>query len=247
MRSRTRHLALLTLALALTAALPAAPAAARTPSATARVLQCSTGLTAADRLAVFRGAARRVAGTDRMWIKFKLQERTPGARFRSITAPGLSVWRRSRSGVRRFAVRQRVLALGEGAAYRVAVYFRWYDADGNLLRRARRISPACRQDGELPDLQVSRVGGRPVNGTFRYAVDVVNRGSAASAATTLALSVDGDVVDTPALGPLAPGETIRLFVNGPACDGSVKARVDPGDVVAEADERNNSRVVACPL
>ena len=234
------------MALALTAALPAAPAAARS-AATARVVECSTGPTAAERLAVFRGAARRVAGTDRMWIKFKLQERTPGARFRTITAPGLSVWRKSRSGVRRFAVRQRVLALGEGAEYRVAVHFRWYDAEGNLLRRARRVSPACRQEGDLPDLQVARIGGRPVNGTFRYAVDVVNRGSAASAATSLALSVDGDMVDTPALGPLAPGETVRLFVNGPACDGSVKARVDPGDLVAEADERDNARVVACPL
>lgn len=242
-----RHLALLTLALALMAALPAAPAAARSPAATARLVACSTGLTAADRLAVFRGAARRVAGTDRMWIKFKLQERTPGARYRTITAPGLSAWRKSRSGVRRFAVRQRVLALGKGAAYRVAVYFRWYDADGNLLRRARRRSRACRQDGELPNLRVARVGGRPMNGTFRYAVDVVNRGRAASAPTKLALSVDGDLVDTPALGPLAPGGTIRLFVNGPACDGSAKARVDPGDMVAEADERDNSRVVACPL
>lgn len=242
-----RHLALLTLALALTAALPPAPAAARHLAATARVVECSTGLTAADRLAVFRGAARRVAGTDRMWIKFRLQERTPGTRFRAVRAPGLSVWRRSRSGVRRFAVRQRVLALGEGATYRVAVYFRWYDAGGNLLRRARRLSPACRQHGDLPNLRVARVGGRPLNGTFRYAVDVVNRGSAASAATTLALSVDGDLVDTPAVGPLAPGESVRLFVNGPACNRSVKARVDPGDVVAEAGERDNARVVACPL
>lgn len=241
-----RHLALLTLALALTAAVPAAPAAKRKPLATAKVVECLKGVTPAERLAVFRAAARRVAGTDRMWIKFKLQERTGAGRFRAVAAPGVGVWRKSRSGVRRFAIRQRVLALGEGAAYRVAVQFRWYDSDGELLRGARRLSPACRQAGALPNLRVTRVGGRLVNGTFRYAVDVVNRGRAASIPTTLALSVDGGVVDTPVLGALAAGETRRMFVNGPACTGSVTAQVDPGDVVAEANERDNSRTVACP-
>ena len=242
-----RHLALLALALALTAAVPAAPAAKRKPLATAKVAECSKGPTAALRYAVFRGSARRVGGADRMWIKFKLQERAGAGRFRTVAAPGLGVWRKSRSGVRRFAVRQRVLALGEGAAYRVAVQFRWYDADGELLRRTRRLSRPCRQPGALPNLRVTRVGGRRVNGTVRYAVDVINRGRAASAPTTLALSVDGDVVDTPVFGSLAAGETRRVFVNGPACVGSVKAQIDPADAVAEASESDNTRTVACPV
>jgi len=241
-----RHLVLLTLALALTAAVPAAPAAKRKPLASAKVVECSKGITAAERVAVFRAAARKVARTDRMWIKFKLQERIGDARFRAVAAPGVGVWRRSRSGVRRFAVRQRVLALGEGASYRVAVHFRWYNADGELLRRARRLSPACKQAGALPNLRVTRVGGERVNGTVRYAMDVFNRGRAASGATTISLSVDGDVVDTPVLGPLAAGETRRVFVNGPPCTGSVTAEVDPGNRVAEANERDNSRTIPCP-
>ena len=241
-----RHLALLTLALALTAAAPAAPAAKRKPLATAKVAECSKGITSAERLAVFRAAARRVAGTDRMWIKFKLQERAGGERFRAVAAPGLGVWRKSRSGVRRFAIRQRVLALGEGATYRAAVHFRWYDADGKLLRGARRLSPVCRQAGSLPNLRVTGVSGRLLSGTFRYGVDVVNRGRAGSAPTTLAFSVDGDVVDTPAVGALAAGEARRVFVNGPACSESVTTEVDPGDVVAEANELDNSRKAACP-
>ncbi len=247
MRLRIRHLALITLALALTAAVPAAPAAKRKPLATAKVVQCSKGATPAVRYAVFRAAARRVAGTDRMWVKFKLQERAGGGRFRTVVAPGLGVWRKSRSGVRGFAMRQRVLALGEGASYRVAVHFRWYDADGDVLRRARRLSRTCRQGGLLPNLRVTRVGGRRVNGTVRYAVDVLNRGRAPSAPTMLALSVDGDVVDTPGFGALAPGETRRVFVNGPACTRSVKAQIDPTDVVAEGNERDNSRSVPCPV
>jgi subtilase family serine protease len=126
------------------------------------------------------------------------------------------------------------------------VQFRWYDADGQLLRRTRRLSPACKQAGALPNLRVTRIGGRVVNGTVRYAVDVANRGRAASTPTTLALSVDGAVVDTPVLGVLAAGEKRRMFVNGPACTRSVTARVDPGDVVAEANERDNSRTAGCP-
>jgi len=246
MRLRMRHLALLTLALALTAPATAAPAAKR-PLATAKVVQCSKGATPALRYAVFRAAARRVAGTDRMWIKFKLQERVGAGRFRTVAAPGLGVWRKSRSGVRRFGVRQRVLELAEGASYRVAVQYRWYDDAGEVLRRARRISPGCRQGGVLPNLRVTRVGARRVNGTVRYAVDVFNRGRAASKPTTLALSVDGDVVDTPAFGALAAGETRRVFVNGPACTSRIRATIDPDDLVAEGNERDNSRSVACPV
>ena len=246
MRMRMPHLALLTIAVALTAAVPAAPAAKRKPLATAKVVQCEKGLTPAARYAVFRGASRRVRGTERMWIKIKLQERVGGARWRTTAAPGLGVWRKSRSGVRRFALRQRVLALGEGRSYRVAVQFRWYDADDEVIRRARRTSPVCRQAGALPNLRVTRVGGRLVAGTVRYAVDVLNRGRAASSPTTVAFSVDGDVVDTPAIGALASGETRRVFVNGPPCTGSVKAVVDPGDLVAEGNERDNVRTATCP-
>ena len=246
-RLRMRHLPVLTLALALTAAGPAAPAAKRKPLATAKVVECATGLTVVDRFAVFRGGARRVAGTERMWMRFTLQERAGGGRFRRVLAPGLGVWRKSRSGVRRFAVRQRVLALAEGASYRVAVHFRWYDEDGEVLRRARRRSPACRQAGTLPNLRVARIGGRRTGTTTTYAIDVVNRGRAASTSTALALGVDGDTVDTPVVGPLAPGEIRRIFVNGPPCTGSVTATVDPADTVREGDERDNVRSTICPV
>lgn len=246
MRLRMRHLAVLTLALALTAAAPAAPAAKRKPLVTAKVVECSTGLALADRFAVFRGSAKRVAGTDRMRMRFTLQERAGRGPYRRVLTPGLGVWRKSRPGVRRFAVRQRVLALGAGASYRVVVHFRWYDEDGEVLRRARRRSSACRQPGALPNLRVARIGGRRAGATATYAVDVVNRGLVPSTGTTLALSVDGDSVDTPAIGPLAAGETRRVFVNGPSCMRSVTATVDPARMVRESDERDNARTVACP-
>ena len=242
MRPRMRHLAPIALPLALTAATPAAAGTL----ATAKVVQCSTGQSPAKRLAVFRGAARPAAATDRMWIKFTLQESSGGSRFRAVAAPGLGVWRKSRSGVQRFAIRQRVLALAHGASYRVAVRYRWYTADGELIHRARRISRACTQPGALPNLRVTRIGGRVVNGTFRYAIDVVNRGRASSGPTTVRLSVDGDVVDAPAVPALAPGKARRVSVNGPSCTGAVSAMVDPAHLVREGNEGDNVFNTGCP-
>ena len=242
MRARPRYLASIALALALTAAAPAAAS----PLATAKVVQCSTGLTPAERVAVFRAGARRVAGAERMWIKFTLQERSGGGPFRAVAAPGLGVWRKSRSGVGRFAIRQRVLALVPGASYRVAVRYRWYTAEGELIRRARRLSPPCTHPGALPNLRVTRIGGRVVNGTFRYAIEVFNRGRASSGSTTVRLTVDGDVVDTPAVPALAPGETTRVFVNGPECTATVSVLVDPAHLVREGNEGDNVLNTGCP-
>ncbi len=246
MRPRMRHLAALTLVAALTAAVPPAPAAKRKPVTTVRVVECQKGTTVAERRATFRGAMRRVRGTERMWMKFLLQERVGGLRFRTVKAPGLGVWRKSRAGVRRFAVRQRVLALGEGAAYRVTVQYRWYDEDGELVRRARGRSRPCTQPGTLPNLRVARIFPRTSpDGTVQYLVDVVNRGRVVSTPTTLALTVDGDLIDTPFVGPLAPREARRVVVTGPGCSVSVAAKADPADSVRESNEADNTRVLAC--
>lgn len=246
MRPRMRHLAALTLVAALTAAVPAAPAAKRKPVTSVRVVKCAKGPTVAERRAIFRGAMRRVRGSERMWMKFRLQERVGGPRFRTVKAPGLGVWRKSRAGVRKFAVRQRVLALGEGAAYRVAVQYRWYDGDGELVRRERRRSRPCTQPGLLPNLRVVRIVPRTTpNGTVQYLVDVLNRGRVPSTATTVALTVDGDLIDTPALGPLAPREIRRVVVTGPGCSTLVAAKVDPADTVRESNEADNTRALAC--
>ena len=178
-------------------------------------------------------------------IKFTLQERAGAAGSARSRRPGLGVWRKSRSGVRRFAVRQRVLELGEGASYRVAVQFRWYDEDGELLRRARRLSPACRQAGALPNLRVTRVGGRRVNGTVRYAVDVFNRGRAASSAHHARAQRRRRRGRHPGVRRARGGRDPPRVRERPACTGSVKAQVDPGDVVRRG-QRARQLAHACP-
>jgi hypothetical protein len=97
---------------------------------------------------------RRVPRSETMGMRFELQERVAHRDFERVRAPGLSVWRKSMSGVKRFVHRQEVLALAEGSEYRARVRFRWYDADGNAVKQAVRRSASCRQEGDLPNLVI---------------------------------------------------------------------------------------------
>lgn len=240
----------LAVALTAAAAVLAAPAGSAAPApADVRVADCSRGSLPADRSASFRGAMRRLPGTDHMAMKFSLQERTGGGRYLTLRAPGLGVWRTSDPGVARFVHRQRVLELATAARYRVRVSFRWYDADGELLRRATRRSGDCRQRGRLPDLRVTRVTAQRLDGALgatRYVLWVANDGRARSEASEVQLAVDGATVDTPAVEPLRPGQRRRVFVTGPDCVAAVRAEVDPDDALRESGERNNVRDAACP-
>ncbi len=220
------------------------------PLASAGVAECTRGPASENRLAVFRGAMRRLPATDRMWMRFRLQERVGAGDFRTVKAPGLGSWHKSRPSVGRFAYRQRVLALAEGSSYRTIVSFRWYAASGELVRQTRRRSPPCRQPGLLSNLVVTRIGGgRPaegVPGSYRYAVHVSNRGQVVAASFGVSLAVDGGTVDTLAVNALAPGESRRLFFSGPVCAGNVTAVADPEDAVREVSERDNTLSSPCP-
>jgi hypothetical protein len=248
---------ILTLTAAL-AALPPAGAAAmagtgeRTArfdvaSASVRVVECVRGPVPEDRLAVFRGAMRNMPGAERMWMRFKLQERVGAGRFRTVKAPGIGVWHRSRPGVRRFAYRQRILALAEGSAYRAVVSFRWYAVDGELLRQTKRRSPACRQPGLLPNLRVTRIAGpEPIlSGAYRYSVSVANRGPVAAEGFGVSLVVDGGVVGTRTVSALAPGDSRRLVFTGPRCTSTMSAVADLGDAVREVTEQDNVLNSSC--
>lgn len=229
-------------------ALPSTGDAAVRPLALVQVVECARGPAATDRHATFRATMRRVAGAKRMAMRISLQERVGDAGFRTVRAPGLGTWRKSYPGVRRFSHRQRVLALAEGSSYRAVVSFRWYDDEGELVRRTRRRSKPCGQPGLLPNLGILRIGGgEPLAGAPRsYRVRVVNRGRARAPRFTATLGVDGGVLDTQSMAPLAPGEVRQLSFTGPACEASVTARVDPEDAVREGSEKDNVLTAPCP-
>ncbi|MFH9765253.1 CARDB domain-containing protein [Streptomyces microflavus] len=105
-----------------------------------------------------------------------------------------------------------------------------------------------------PDLTVSALSWSPsapsetdtitVQGTVR------NIGTAASAATTVNVSLGGVVVGSAPVGPLAAGASAPVSVQvGKRPQGSytVSALVDPTDTIIESDNTNNSRTTASPL
>ncbi len=226
----------------------AGASSAGAPLAGVRLAECLKGSEPDQRSVQFRGAMRQIPASQTMWMRFRLLERVGDAEFESVRAPGLGVWRKSRPDVRRFVHRQEVLELAESADYRARVKFRWYDAEGELVKRVTRRSGVCRQGGELPNLVVRRiriaqVGGSPA--IHRYELRIANVGGAASELTEISLAVDGVGVDKVPIGPLEPGERRPIYVTGPACVRSVRAKADPSDSVIESSEYDNVLRAPC--
>ncbi|MFD3972200.1 CARDB domain-containing protein [Streptomyces cyaneofuscatus] len=105
-----------------------------------------------------------------------------------------------------------------------------------------------------PDLTVSALSWSPsapsetdnitIQGTVR------NIGTAASAATTVNVSLGGVVVGSAPVGALAAGASAPVSVavgKRPQGSYTVSALVDPTDTIIESDNTNNSRTTASPL
>jgi hypothetical protein len=230
-------------------AAPPVEAAAGPVLTSAKITECRRGVTADERQSTFRAGMVKVRGASRMSVRFTLEESVAGARYKPVGGPGLGVWRMSRSGVGKFAYRQRVKALAEGSAYRVKVQYRWHRRSGSVFKTAQRRSKACRQTDPLPNLRVQRIAGRAVEDApakVRYAVSVINRGAAAAPASRVLLWVDGAVAGRVTVAPLASGQVTRVFLTGPSCKTGVGAQADPDLVVRESDETDNVRAAECP-
>ena len=129
--------------IALTCLALLAPAAASASApASARKLHCGaaagTRLPAAD----FEGRMQAVSGTQRMSMRFEIQERIGKSPWSRAKSPALR-WRRSAAGVRQFSFVQRVENLRLEGDYRVRVEFRWMGRGGRVLRSASRSSDSC--------------------------------------------------------------------------------------------------------
>ena len=234
----------------------AAPATARAASVHEIVVsKCKTGPRAGDRFATFKATIRSVSGTAHMAVRFKLLARTAGSgsgpgsgsgSSQSVAGSKFAVWHRSHSGVARYVYSQTVKRLKPGTAYRMRVKFRWYDADGNVIKQATRVSPACVQDGPRPNLRVSAVSAfpGPAPGTAIYAVSVANPGGGPADSFTIALFVDGALADSRTIDGLEPGESATIDLNGPSCR-RMSAVADSEGAVAETNEDDNALVSSC--
>jgi len=232
--------------LALALAAPGqAQAAFKLPSS--KVLECKSGDSTESRSATFMGRMRSIPATDRMLMRFTLMERFGDEKLHPVKLPELKAWHSSKPGIRDFRYRQTVTALQGGGEYRMSIDFRWLDADGNLLRKSRRVSGACRQGGELANLKVGIPTASPgQEGTGVYVVPVTNDGKATARDIAVELFVDGAAANVSHIDSIAPGETRTVRFNGPACKSRLRMVVDPADAVKERLESDNTTTVRCP-
>jgi hypothetical protein len=228
---------------ALAAARQQPPLDAAIPLAAVKVSSCSR----LDHTAAFYGRMQRLTGAERMAMRFTLLERGDDQRFAPLRAPALARWRRSKPGVRAFGYRQRVRGLTDGSLYRMQVDFRWYDEEGEVVRRTRRRSGTCSQAGSLPNLRVKTVDAAPsqIPGVTRYSVRVSNRGSAAAEDVEVRFAVDGSAVDTQTVERLEAHEAQLLTFRGPRCESTVEAAADPSGTVLESAEDDNVQSLSC--
>jgi hypothetical protein len=229
--------------------LPAGSAhAASKPTTVLKVRSCEVGSTAKQRSATFYARMHAVKGTDQMAMRFTLIDRAGDGPPEVVDSAQLAQWRKSRHGVSRFGYAQSVAGLDAGGVYAVQVQFRWTDSRGRVIRTVKRTSDTCRQEGELPNLSITRIAARTgeSSGTELYSVDVTNTGQGAARSVGVDLFVDGAGADAATLDLVKPGETVTVRFTGPVCKRAVRAVADGDDSLRETNEDNNVRRSRCP-
>jgi hypothetical protein len=226
-----------------TAVFPPAVAGAAAAPASVKLVQCSIE----EHEAAFHARMQQLPDASRMAMRFTLLEETSADAVRRVKVPGLRRWRWSKPGVKAFGYRQGFRSLPENASHRVRVEFRWYDADGIEVERAKRRSGRCRQFAQLPNLVARITAMLPTQapGVVRYEATVRNSGKAAVTGVPVRLTVDGDVVDTVTLASLAPGEQRSVAIHGPQCHRLVRLEADPGNAIAENADEDNVFELTC--
>ncbi|HTN22707.1 MAG TPA: CARDB domain-containing protein [Solirubrobacteraceae bacterium] len=218
------------------------------PALAATLEQCATSVLPAQRVAEFVGSMPASAPATRMRMRFDLERLRPrDARWQRLRGvPGFGDWEASAPSRAGFVFHKRLDGLPVPASYRAVVRFRWEDARGRVVRRARLRTPVCAQ----PDLRPNLVPG-PLTGIFDtrpglaiYTLVVRNTGR--SAAGPFSVRVGGATTEVDGLGP---GQSRTVLVVNALClaGTSTLAEVDADDSVDESSERNNDARRRCPL
>jgi hypothetical protein len=222
--------------------------AAAKPTTILKVRSCEVGSTAKQRSATFYARMHAVKGTSQMAMRFTLIDRAGDGPPVVVDSPALAQWRKSRQGVSRFGYAQSVAGLEVGGVYAVQVQFRWTDARGHVIRSVKRTSDACRQQGELPNLAITRVAARTgeSSGTELYSVDVTNTGQGEARFVSVDIFVDSAGADAATIDRVKPGETVTVRFTGPVCKRAVRAIADKADSLRETNEDDNILRSRCP-
>jgi hypothetical protein len=193
-----------------------------------------------------------IAGAARMWIRFDLFQRMAGeAGFAPVALPAWGRWERSEPGRTGFIYTKRVQALRAPGAYRARVRFRWYGTDGRLLRRAQRLTKACRQPDPRPDLRAGALtlAGGLGPATATYLLTVTNAGRGAAGPFDVVLTTAGMPGAPVRVAGLATGESSVVGIPGPRCAAGATVRfvLDAGAAVDESDEADDVVDRPCPV
>ncbi|MEA2386542.1 MAG: hypothetical protein QOJ22_716, partial [Thermoleophilaceae bacterium] len=161
----------------------------------------------------------------------------------------LAVWRKSRPGVKAFGYAQTVAGLATGGRYSVRVQYRWLDARGRTIARTKRTSGECRQQGSLPNLEITRLAARPgeTSGTSIYSIEVTNSGRGEARDVVIEPFIDGAAADAQRIDLIEPGKTKTVYVTGPTCKRAVRVSVDRAGTVNETNDDDNVLRFRCPL
>jgi CARDB len=200
------------------------------------------------RVATFEGRASLVAGAERIGMRFVLQARaSSAARWRRVRVPGFSTWHTSAAGRERYVYTKQVEGLVGPRSYRVRVFFRWLDGEGDVIRRARAASSACREPDLRPDLRVAAIAVRRDHAHFAVTVRNTGRTDADPTRVDLDLGDGGPPLSAP-VPTIAAGGQRTVVLAGRACtSGAVlTATADSTDAVEERDESDDALVATCP-
>ena len=239
------HVRRVPLLLAVLGCLAIAPVAHAGSPPALRMVTCATPDGSISGSVRYEARMKSIPGADRMTIRFDLFEKADDDGFRRVST---GETHKSRRGVSDFRWEHKFEGLRQGGTYRVKVVYRWLDANGEEIGSARRRGEPCKQPAGDPNLRVSDIsverGDLP--GAALYRVTVVNRGDAEARGVAVLLRVDGEVVDeSEVIEALDPGESQVVDFVGPRCRESLRAVVDPKDVIDESGEDDNIRSADC--
>jgi CARDB len=248
---RVRHTAFVSGSLGLVAGLVGASIASSAgPQVSASVESCRHS--SADRSATFVADMHAISRTRTMAIRFDLRrQRARGQSWSTVHAAGLGEWHRSEANVDIFRYRKLVTNLVGPANYRAVARYRWYDAGGAVIARARRTTGTCRQPDRRPDLVAAdlEVQPGPNADRQRYVVTLANNGKQAAGPFDAILYVDGTREGSITVPDLSGRARQAITIEGSRCGigSSVLVVLDPEDQVDEARETNNTTRFSCPL
>jgi hypothetical protein len=166
-----------------------------------------------------------------------------------VPADGFGSWITAPHGLGLFLYDKTVDALLAPASYRAVVDFRWRNAAGHVIRRARVTSRSCRQPDPRPDLTAGTLVVQPAAepGKRRYTATLVNAGRGPAGPFEVDFTREGALLGSRLISGLEAGGQRTVAVPGVACTPGeqIAVVVDATHEVDESDETDNVLSVVC--